>query len=286
MNARAQLDTSHTGWGPSGLTPAASICVFGMRRSGNHAVINWLLRNPPANSTGTVFLNNCRLGRDPFKSHKSLEVNGKRRGEKIETVSKAGKSPVLVISFEDTPPPEPGSTRSVMHDADMVTDHQIIVFRSFLNWSASLLKKLRGHPSYTSVTRHRILQRAFECYGQMLRRLAQKDVVGVCYDAWALSPSYRSDLLGQLGLPETDNALGNMQRYGGGSSFQDDILNGQSLGPHQRWVQMVEDSEYLVALWVAAQDPELMQTVKDLFPDDIDLLQPLIGAKPGLGNDP
>ena len=36
---------------------ASVLRVYGLRRSGNHAVIDWLLRNAPG--TGTVFLNDC-----------------------------------------------------------------------------------------------------------------------------------------------------------------------------------------------------------------------------------
>lgn len=287
MISGAQKTPSTSGWEKSGLKPNMALQVFGMRRSGNHAVINWLLRNPPKGSSGTIFMNNCTPWKDPFASRKSLEVNGKRRGEKTETISKAGPSPLVIVSYEDCAPPDPEVEKSIMRG--FVSDdsmHTIIVFRSFLNWSASLLKKLRGNADYDSVTRGRIMLRSFEQYGRILARLQQPGVVGICYDAWVNAPSYRSDMLKQLGLPVLDNALGDIQRYGGGSSFQQEALLGQDLGGHLRWVEMVEDSEYLVALWIAAQDAAFLKAVARLFPDDVDLLQPLIGSHPGLGENP
>jgi len=287
MTAAVQKTKPGSGWEKSGLEPKSALQVFGMRRSGNHAVINWLLRNPAKGSTGTIFLNNCTAWRDPIDSRKSLEVNGKRRGEKTETIRKAGTSPMVIVSYEDCAPPDPGAGKPIMRGFSAGdVSHTIIVFRSFLNWSASLLKKLRGNADYHSVTRGRIMLRSIEQYGRILARLQQPGVVGICYDAWVNSPSYRSDLLEQLGLPVVDNALGNIQRYGGGSSFQQEALSGQDLGAHQRWVEMIEDSEYLVSLWVAAQDAGLLKAVERFFPDDVALLQPLIGSHPGLGEQP
>lgn len=287
MTAAVQKAKPATGWANRGLEPAKVLQVFGMRRSGNHAVINWLLRNPIQGSTGTVFLNNCTPWRDPFDSRKSLEVNGKRRGEKTDTIRKAGSSPMVIVSYEDCAPPDLGAKKAIMQGfAARDVDHTIIVYRSFLNWSASLLKKLRGNAGYRSVTRGRIMLRSIEQYGRILARLKQPGIVGICYDSWVNSPRYRDDVLGQLGLPTNDNALGDIQRYGGGSSFQQEALSGQDLGAHQRWIEMIEDAEYLVSLWVAAQDADLLEAVSQFFPDDVALLQPLIGSHPGLGGQP
>ena len=44
-------------WARLGFTPGQALRIFGMRRSGNHAIANWLQRN---SATGrAVFLNNC-----------------------------------------------------------------------------------------------------------------------------------------------------------------------------------------------------------------------------------
>ena len=284
MIAQAQLSAGSAGWEQFDLTPSVSLCVFGMRRAGNHAIINWLLRNPPAKSTGTIFMNNCGFRRSPFESHKSVEVNGKRRGRTIEYLPKAGGAPMVVISYEDRPPPGPEDEKSLPRGFDTgQIDHNIIVFRSFLNWSASLLKKLRINSDYTPVSRGRIMLSSIERYGQMLVRLQSSGFVGICYDPWVISPSYRTDVLHQLGLPVSDNTLGDMQRYGGGSSFPDQILPDQDMESHKRWVHMVEDSEYLALLWIAAQDAGLLKLVGELFPVDLEMLQPLVGVRPGLG---
>ena len=287
MTAQAQLNTGNAGWGQFDLTPSVSLCVFGMRRAGNHAIINWLLRNPPANSTGTIFMNNCGLRRSPFDSHKSLEVNGKRRGRTIKYLPKAGAAPMVVISYEDRPPPDPEDNKTIPPGFDISQiDHNIIVFRSFLNWSASLLKKLRINSDYTAVSRGRIMLSSIERYGQMLARLQSPGFVGICYDPWVISQGYRADVLKQLGLPVSDNTLGDMQRYGGGSSFPDKVLPDQDMESHKRWVHMVEDSEYLALLWIAAQDAGLLKALGELFPVDLEMLQPLVGVRPGLGAAP
>ncbi len=284
MIAIVRKSPLESGWGKSGLNPNMALQVFGMRRAGNHAVINWIMRNPPENSSGTIFLNNCRPWRDPVESRKSLEVNGKRRGDKTDTMATAGSSPLVVVSYEDCPPPAADVGKSIMRGfkADDV-DHVVVVYRGFLNWSASLLKKLRGNPGYSPVTRSRILLRSIEQYAEVLDRLKYPNVIGICYDAWVTAPAYRAEKLGQLGLPVKDNALGDIQRYGGGSSFQQEAAKGQDLGAHKRWIEMVEDSEYLVMLWTVAQDAAFLAVLQDHFPDDVELLKPLVNAHPGLG---
>ncbi|WP_241525501.1 hypothetical protein [Pseudophaeobacter leonis] len=71
----AELDSSlPREWQALGFTPGLSLRVFGMRRSGNHAILSWLQRNAPAG--GSVFLNNCKPGTDPLQNSRGIELNG------------------------------------------------------------------------------------------------------------------------------------------------------------------------------------------------------------------
>lgn len=65
---------AHSAWKPLGIVPGVALRLFGMRRSGNHAIVGWMQRNAPGGRS--VFLNNCKPGQDPFRSFRGIEVNG------------------------------------------------------------------------------------------------------------------------------------------------------------------------------------------------------------------
>lgn len=262
------------------LAPAHTAQVFGMRRSGNHAIINWMMRNAPDGATGGLFYNNCRTGSDPTQKFASLDVYGsdwqvipagktaldKRR-------RKAGSRPMVVISYEDAMPRAGGKPQKASRgftDADF--DSTILIYRSFLNWSASLLAKLQKNAGYGPVERMRIMFRAMKIYADGLDRLAEPHIVGICYDAWAASENTRLALLDRLRLTPRDNSLGAVQRFGGGSSFEGRAEAAEKLSTLSRADQMVDNPEYQVMLWSVAHDVDFVERLMAHFPQDAERL--------------
>lgn len=253
--------------------------VFGMRRSGNHAIINWLMRNAPDGATGGLFYNNCRTGADPLQKFASLDVYGADlqvvpvgKASLAKRKRSAGGRPMVVISYEDAMPRGGGKPQKASRGfADTDFDSTILIYRSYLNWSASLLAKLQKNPGYGSVERMRIMFRAMKIYADGLDRLADPHITGICYDAWAGSENTRLALLDRLRLTPRDNALGKVQRYGGGSSF-DEKGEGAKLGTLSRADQMADNPEYQVMLWSVAHDVAFVERLMVHFPDDAERL--------------
>lgn len=278
MVVQSDILSDGGGWDRAGLAPALALRVFGLRRSGNHAIIDWLCRNSA--SAGTVFFNNCIRGRDPLTAHRGAEINRNWRKLPVDggpgalraALAEAGSDPMVVISYEDTVPPADRSEKPVSHKLpDSAFDHQIVIYRGFLNWAASLLHKIQRNPAYTAVQRGLIMLRAVRNYDLMLQRLEGASafaLTGICYDRWVASAAYRRDLLASLGLPEKDNDLGAVPHYGGGSSFQPDAETGAELQTDRRSAAMATDPEYRMILWLAAQDPEFIARLRPGFPDD------------------
>lgn len=265
----AVTDFDRGEWGHAGLAPACTLRVFGMRRSGNHAVIAWLLRNAPG--TGTVFLNNCVKGRDALRSARSLEVNGTRRplarGAQAQFAD-AGAAPAVVISYEDTVPPGRGEAPATRRLSDAAFGGELLIHRGFLNWSASLLAKLQRNAAYTALGRMRVMLRAVETYAAALERLAEGGLHGICFDRWAGSRAYRAERLEALGLPARDLGLGPVQRYGGGSSFQPDAARVEELALSGRAAGMADDPEYRMVLDLACREPALISVLERHYPQD------------------
>ncbi|KUP94378.1 hypothetical protein [Tritonibacter horizontis] len=271
-------------WRDLGLIPARVLRLVGMRRSGNHAICNWLQRNAPQGRA--LFLNNCRPGANPLRSHNGIEVSGQPQGSSdLQAAARlAGDGALVLVSYEDTLHGRYNAARPMSPPhGDAAFDCDLLIYRSFWNWSASLLKKLQANPDYRSGDRMAVAARALATYGDLLAEVqaaAETGRVAICYDRWCRDELYRARLLADLGLPMTDNALGPVQAYGGGSSFQKDADRAEDLASQDRWRQMLGDSEYQALLRLAALDPVLRARIGAQFPEDAARLA-RIAALPG-----
>lgn len=281
MAATAQIDTA---WSRAGFSPACALQVFGMRRSGNHAIIDWLMRNAPDAATGGLFFNNCKFGKDPLRSFGSLDVYEadhavlphKDIGDPAR-IAQAGEAPMVIVSYEDRMPQPAGQAQKASPGYDG-TDfaHQIIIYRSFLNWSASLLAKLQKNEGFGPTDRMRIMGLAFATYAQGLDRVADlQGAIAICYDEWMNSEAHRAAILDTLGLPQRDLSRGKVQRYGGGSSFQRKVKSADDLTTTERDTQMADNAEYKTILWTAAHDLRFMERIIPHFEDDAERLATL-----------
>ena len=281
MTVAAQAGTA---WSQAGFTPVCALQVFGMRRSGNHAIIDWLMRNAPETATGGVFYNNCKYGKKPVQAYGSIDVydaaqslTDHREIKEVDRLAKAGGSPMVIVSYEDRMPQPAGQSQKAsvgMTDADF--SHQVIIYRSFLNWSASLLAKLKKNDGFGSTDRMRIMTLAFATYVQGLDRIAEASkVIAICYDDWMTSEGYRAQILRALGLPQRDLNRGKVQRYGGGSSFQSKVADAEQLASVSRDAEMADDLEYQLLLWTAAHDLRFMERLIPHFEQDAERLATL-----------
>lgn len=275
-------------WMQLGFTPGDALRLFGMRRSGNHAIANWLQRNTA--SGHSVFLNNCKPTADPFRSFRSIELDCElaphRKAIKnlASIAGVAGDGAMLLFSYEDISPAMFTAKRAVSgpFDETLLTGN-VLIYRGFLNWAASLLKKMQGNASYSLLRRNAILLQAIDFYGLLLRQVEQAEELEftcICYDRWVQDEGYRASILTQLGLPVRDNTLGRVQRYGGGSSFQKEADSAGELEISRRWQQMAEDDEFAAILQLAAHDATLTECLERLFPRDAALLARIAGLNP------
>ena len=283
MASNASDSPVMTAWPELGIAPGPVLRVFGLRRSGNHAVINWLGRNAPGGKS--VFFNNCTPGRKPFETFRAVEVNGRRRpgsagDDPVGFARRAGDGAAVILSYEDAMPNERRKRPISAGLDETAIDAEVIVCRGFLNWAASLLKKVQGNAAYAAHQRVAIMLKGVEIYALMLDLVIARDELGLVvirYDDWLSSPDYRAGLLARLGLAARDNTLGEVQPYGNGSSFQKDAGSVEDLRPGERCAQMADDPEYRITLWLAAQDGALRDKLAEVFPDDAADLERLAG---------
>ena len=261
-----------------GFEPGLVLRMHGMRRSGNHAIASWLQRNAPKGRA--LFLNNCRRGANPLEAFASVEVNDakvsteKAQGDLAALGASVGDGGLLLVSYEDNSPAQDRPRKPLSGHFDRrLIDHEVLIYRSFLNWAASLTKKLEPNEGYSVVRRISVILRGVDLYRDLLGEvIAGGAVIPVCYDNWMADEAYRSDLLQQLGLEARDNGIGPVTRYGGGSSFQKDASQSAELATDRRYVEMMADPLYQAVLQVAARDAVLVSRIKTLFPRDAEVL--------------
>ena len=260
-------------WPQLGITPGPVLRVFGMRRSGNHAVINWLARNAPGGRS--LFFNNCTPGRKPFETYRAVEIDGERvagdGGDPVKLAAKAGDGAALIFSYEDLMPNERRKRPVSMGVDEAAISHDVVICRGFLNWAASLLKKVQGNDAYTAHQRVAIVLKALNGYSRMLELAiteAELGLVVIRYEGWMSDTGYRAGLLERLGFEARDNGLGEVQRYGNGSSFQTEAGAAEELNTLERWKEMRDDPEYRIVMWLAAQDVALCDKLSNVYPGD------------------
>ncbi|OIQ31179.1 MAG: hypothetical protein BM562_08940 [Alphaproteobacteria bacterium MedPE-SWcel] len=296
--------TAAAPWQALGIEPSRALRLVGMRRSGNHAICNWLQRNAPGGRS--LFLNNCRPGMDPLRSCHGVEVSGQPRAVEpmTEAAQSAGEGALLLVSYEDTVHARFDDARQLSGPyTDAAFDCDVLIYRSALNWLASLLRKLQANAAFRAADRMAVLVRALATYADLLDEVATADRpdrpartdrtdrparsgrsgrVAICYDNWTRDELYRARVLGDLGLPLRDNDLGEVQSYGGGSSFQKDVRQAGDLRSDQRWLAMRDDPEYQAVLRLAALDHAFCRRVAAHFPEDAERLTRIAGL-PGFG---
>ncbi len=248
--------------------PGRVLRVYGMRRSGNHAILDAFLRNAPGGNA--VFFNNCKNAQDPVASHRSLDL--RRGGEAVKpqgalaaSLDLPGPRPLTVVSIEDA---MPGNRLRPLWGGE---EKVVVIYRSFLNWAASLLHKIKGNAAFGALERARIMTNACRTYGKALDIAGDPGAIRpVLYDDWIASADYRADVLTDLGLQAHDLGLGEVQRYGGGSSFEPQVRDAAVLGTDRRADLLADDPEFGMLLWLVAHDLDLSQRIAAHFPADAD----------------
>lgn len=227
------------------------IRVIGMSRSGNHAIIDWVLSQARGR---TCFVNCAEPGTNPFLSARPVSEHEPCYRASYadfdlaaEAAGRLSPKDLLVHSYEDV------FLRSIRDGAaGSAYDRQLgssgrridlLILRDPFNLFASRLAGGIGH--VTLATAGRIwCQHAREFLG--LRRHLRNERVMVSYNAWASSPRYREQLAARLGVEFDDAAAEAVPAAGGGSSFDGTAFAGRAheMRVFDRWRAYAGDPLY------------------------------------------
>ena len=234
-----------------------------MRRSGNHAVIDWLRRNL---SDRTVFLNDCAAG-DPYASFQTLETpQGDRHGPCFRATRWYGQFDAgrerfdHVVSYEDAVPgAQPSGWRGAWRT--------VVIHRSFLAWLASyyvLVVHRQGGTRWGVTDPAEILPR-IETYAALLNAPAD---ASVSLDRWAEGPAYRRSVLDALAVVPRDDRVGEQSDYGGGSSFRPGRRPPTVADLAGRWRALANDPAFEGIARHCARNDAFMRGLATVYPED------------------
>lgn len=202
--------------------------IAGMRRSGIHAVVDWLLSgiNAPY-----VVLNNARLDR----------INPKEKDTTFSTGYEDSKNPHehVVAIFEDKR--LPAINRSpLVRQMSSGFDHirRLVVIRDPYNLTASRLHRTRRGSRDTRPERVIRLWPSHAQAGSIWTRCV--------YNLWFADEPYRNELAEKLKLPSCPPYPEHVARAGRGSSFDGLKYDGNAaqMAVLDRWRAFTDDPQY------------------------------------------
>jgi hypothetical protein len=226
--------------------------VVGMSRSGNHAIVDWILDQAVGRS---CFLNCAEPATNPFLTNRPLGADGighrtTLRGFDLraEAVGRLSRKDLLLHSYEDTflrafSRPEVEER----HDAELGSSARrfdILILRDPYNLFASRLAGGCGVVA-PEVAMRIWCQHAREFLGQ--RRHLRHERVMISFDRWASSATYRRAIAAALGLRFDGRAALRVPGCAGGSSFDGLRFDGHAdeMRVLSRWRAYAGNPDYL-----------------------------------------
>jgi hypothetical protein len=296
----------------SALQPAIVIGMYGLMRSGNHAIASWLLDQYPGRVA--CFLNNADPGTDPYDSCRGWLVRNAPEPRDLPGLRRL-QPHCLIYSYEDRRVRDSQERRNFLERAQAgfrVTARRLLgvraerqfrvgVIRDPFNAFASRLTLLRqrGHCEGESDTR--IIAQNWKRMARHALRVGRgmKDnEIVIRYNQWLEDPRYRASISEALAGDSRLDLPRSVPHFGGGSSFQpvpalswgDVLANPRKVLSLDRWRRAPHylrrlaasrpKSEELTGRWRRLQhDEEFRRLFAD--PEIWRLAEELFGKMPG-----
>ena len=254
------------------------IQAFGLRRSGNHAVLAWIAQQY---KSPIIFLNNARPFSDPFATYLMGRIPNAIPHRKLDADEaeqlRSQQKELLLISYEDVP------IRKLSKQEILPQEHlwlgesgrrrRLLLVRDFYNWIASRIRLLQNKGMLTDDIFSRVdfqirlwIMYAREFVGET-QHLQSVETVSVRFDRWSDDEAYRLEILERLGIAVLNNTRSIVPKAGGGSSFDGTRFSGsaESMDLQNRW-KSLETPEYRPLLQqIAERRAEIDEYNRQIF---------------------
>lgn len=242
------------------------IRVIGMSRSGNHAILQWLI----AQMKGRVCFLNCVEGKyNPFWTAHEMDdgasyiVNYPDFDLFAEMRCEWSRKDYFIYSHEDCYLRNACSEDFARQHDEFVGPSKrcvdILILRDPFNLFASRMRSLR-HSVSMHIARRIWKQHAKEFLGKS--RLLRYKPLFISFNEWSLSPEYRKGISDIIGLEFSDEKFQCITPCHGGSSFDGLLYDGQAekMKVRERWRYYQDDPGYRSIF-----DDEMFALSKEIF---------------------
>lgn len=221
------------------------IKTFGLKRSGQHLVIEWISRG----LVNVIHLNHCRFFRSgfsyvltPFAGRRVIYSDGIVNDSGIQGRDNLNSSlpsepyQNLLYSIEDISLNDP----MIQKLDESFSAKTILILRDPANWLASSLQRKKSSKQYLLKTRDILIEYLEQA--TLVKSYTRGQCIAINYNKFIVDRRYREQLAQRLGLVSFENAEQAMKHtpsFGGGSSFKENSQNNNTL---ERWKHFQDDS--------------------------------------------
>jgi hypothetical protein len=267
--------------------------VFALRRSGHHAIVNWIRYQTPGRH---CFLNDCKVGESPFeKSERRNSIVGGWAGEhrylnwEQELRGRHAKKGILFHNYEDGDIRRYAETVTAERETTWLGESSrqstLLVLRDPYNLLASRLKWFHGRGEDPTIERFGEFRFLWKLYAREFLGITMwmEDAVHVRYNEWFCSREYRDEIAGRIGFSNQDAGVSEIARWGPAlgrpaASFDGLRYDGraQEMKVLERWKEFSEDQFFRAQF----EDEELVDLSRRIF-GEIDGTRRLHGVRQG-----
>ena len=261
-----------------GATNQHEIRVVAQRRSGHHAIVNWIRHQIEGRY---CFLNNCGVDGNPFvRCQKASSLFNTTLLEHSwafwdrEASGRLSKKGTLIYNYEDKSLQDVTSEDFERHRTEWLgmSDRQsdILILRDPFNLMASRFRWIDGCGFEFKIQDFEEMialwkEHAREFVGETSHLSAK---VLISYNQWFCNQEYRQDISRQLGLEWNDQGLNEVAKWGptvAQGSFNGLKYDGQAskMKVLERWKEFQENPQYLQLL----NDEEIFELSSKIFGD-------------------
>lgn len=245
------------------------IRVIGLRRSGNHAIMNWVRKQ---HSGEVFFINNAPINVNPFRNvyedqvrkSKDPNISGWRTNNlerwRREAKGKFAIKDCLLYSYEDQALKRLSSRhfekKHNLYLGKSKVRYDLIIVRDPYNLFASRLRANRRDNKAAEFTdfmkvksRHISLPQLWIDYAKEYlceTNYLHNIKIPVNYNQWVFDVEYRRQIAEKLGIDFTDSGFNDVMTNGGGSSFDGVDLQGKAseMSVLERWKSFYKDPDF------------------------------------------
>lgn len=227
--------------------------IFGIRRSGNHAITLWLTSNEDPKNTLIKF------NQPPYRELDYIT----NRVKKIKQIK------LVIITYENKRIDKKEPIIFKEEDFGKREKKHILILRDPFNTFASMIRR------YNNAGRRLNLHQTKDIWKQYAREVINttnylNDKMFINYNFWVQSETYRDKIAKKLGLTPDKDKVEHVPHNGEGSSFDGTEYDGKAfqMDVFNRWKCYIDDEKYKSLF----KDKELIELSTKLFgPVDMEI---------------